>query len=382
MHFELPDDLTALAETAAALARDRFAADALRRARTPSFPRGVSGVLAGEGLTGLVRSKCARAAAGVLAGVVAVEAIARVCPRSGDAIHGVNFAAALHLACHAANADQETELAALLDGQRLFSIAVSEEGAGAQAGALVTRARREGGEIVLSGSKRFAANSDDADGFIVYARFGETIEEIGAILVPRGTPGLVLGDPISVMSGDSWRSLTFNDARLPESAVIFARGGFSGKAGFFDIEKIGNAARALGVGWCAFDSMKEFALRRQQFGRPIAEFQGLQWKVADVALALEAAQLVLYRAAARADAGCLRGEDSSCAKTMCNRAAMGACDAAVQVLAGAGYSGDSLVEYCFRKARGFMINGGVVDLMLTRIAEGVFDLKFPQQRTN
>jgi alkylation response protein AidB-like acyl-CoA dehydrogenase len=379
VHFELPGELSAFALSLRDLARAELSCGALQRAHAPGFPRDVVQFFAAQSLTGIVAAPAQGRPHGVLAGALAVETVARVCPRGADAMHQGSFAAALHLARYGTSRRHRDELQAVLNGQRLLSIAVSEEGAGSQAAALSTRVAPSRGGVVVNGSKRFTANSADADGFIVYAAFGDTILDVGAVIVDAADEGLVRGPESKFMTGETWRALTFTDLFVPRDAVLFSSGGFGEHAGFFDVEKIGNAARALGLGWCAFDIARAHAAERRQFGKALSEFQGLQWRFADARLGLESAQLTLYRAASRADSGTLRGEDSSCAKLACNRAAYAACDLAVQTLGGLGYSQDGLVEYCFRKARGHLINGGVAELMLTRIAEGVFGCKFPQQ---
>ena len=148
------------------------------------------------------------------------------------------------------------------------------------------------------------------------------------------------------------------------------------KAGF-STSRSWKCRPSAGLGWCAYDLARAHALDRQ-FGGAL-RIPELQWKVAEARLQLEAAQLMLYRAAHRADEGRLTGDESSMAKIHCNRAALAAGDMAVQVMGAAGYSDAALAEYCFRKARGHMINGGTIEMMLTRIAEAAFDRKFPQQ---
>lgn len=380
MNFELPGPLVDLAAGIRVTARENLAPRAIATAANPTFPRDAARLCAAHGWGGLAgRATVARSPSGILAAVVAVEAMARECPRSADALHQMNFGAALLLERHASSAEQRHRLSEIVAGHHLCSIAVTEEHAGAQAAALKSRALDEGDGVVLDGSKKFVSHSEDADAFVVYASFGPAVADIGALMIQRGNPDLHFGDPVRFMSGERWRPLVFHRALIRSSDIIFRSGGFTDKAGFFDLEKLGNAARALGLGWCAFDKAVGYVSERRQFGRPLCEFQGVQWKLAEARLQLEAAQLTLYRAAARADRQALRGDDASCAKTMCNRSAQAACDTAVQLMGGTGYSGDSLVEYCFRKSRGHLINGGAVELMLTRIAEGIFDRKFPQQ---
>jgi alkylation response protein AidB-like acyl-CoA dehydrogenase len=118
---------------------------------------------------------------------------------------------------------------------------------------------------------------------------------------------------------------------------------------------------------------------RSQFGRPLCEFQGLQWKFADMLVGLEAAQLLLYRAASNADRGLPSPEDTTLAKLMCNQVGFNACNEAIQVMGGLGYSRESLVEYCFRRSRGWMIAGGSIEMLKNRLGEVVFERRFSQR---
>lgn len=373
MSFELPSDISALVEAVRAFSAEHLAPGSLERSKDERFPRDVSQLLAGRGWSGIASSK--GAGGGILPAVAALEAVARACPRSGDAFHQLNFGASLLLARHADSDRQRAVLQDMAEGRALVPIAITEDNAGAQAAA--TQTAVSGG--MLRGHKAYCSNSAEADAFVVYANFGNTVADIGAVLIERGRPGLRIHAAGAFMNGESWCRLEFDNIAIGEEDIIFSAGGFVAKAGFFDIEKLGNAARALGLGWCAYDLARAHALDRQQFGRPICEFQGIQWKVAEARLQLEAAQLMLYRAAHRADEGRLTGDESSMAKIHCNRAALAAGDMAVQVMGAAGYSDAALAEYCFRKARGHMINGGTIEMMLTRIAEAAFDRKFPQQ---
>ena len=118
---------------------------------------------------------------------------------------------------------------------------------------------------------------------------------------------------------------------------------------------------------------------REQFGRPICEFQGLQWKFADMAIKLEGAQLLLYRAAANADKGLPSAYETAVAKAACNQTGFEVAHEAVQIMGAAGYSKSSLVEYCMRRCRGWMIAGGSIEMLKNRIAEHVFDRRFDQR---
>ncbi len=147
----------------------------------------------------------------------------------------------------------------------------------------------------------------------------------------------------------------------------------------FNAERIGNAARSLALGRHAYELARQHALNRRQFGRLLCEFQVLQWSFAEMAIKLEAAQLLLYRAATNGDHGLPSAFETLIAKAACNKAGFEVADAAMQAMGGIGYSQEHLVEYCFRRTRGWMIAGGSTEILKNRIAESVFDRRFPQR---
>jgi alkylation response protein AidB-like acyl-CoA dehydrogenase len=148
----------------------------------------------------------------------------------------------------------------------------------------------------------------------------------------------------------------------------------------FNVERIGNAARALAFGRYAYNTARDYAGTREQFGRPICEFQGLQWKFAEMAIKLEGAQLLLYRAAANADRGFPSAYETAVAKAACNQVGFEVASDAVQAMGALGYSRETLVEYCMRRTRGWMIAGGSIEILKNRIAEHVFDRRFDQRK--
>ena len=124
---------------------------------------------------------------------------------------------------------------------------------------------------------------------------------------------------------------------------------------------------------------RDYALTREQFGRPLCEFQGLQWKFAEMKMKMEAAQLLLYQAAANADNGLPSAEETTMAKLMCNQTGFDLANEAMQIMGGLGYSKEALIEYCFRRSRGWMIAGGSVEMLKNRLASLVFERGFSQR---
>jgi hypothetical protein len=147
----------------------------------------------------------------------------------------------------------------------------------------------------------------------------------------------------------------------------------------FNVERIGNSSRALALGRYAFNQAKEYAQVRKQFGKDICEFQGVQWKFAEMAVKLDAAQLLLYRAAMNAQSGLPSAYDTSVAKYMCNTVGFEVANESLQVMGATGYSQETLVEYCVRRTRGWMIAGGSLEILKNRIAEEVFERRFNQR---
>jgi alkylation response protein AidB-like acyl-CoA dehydrogenase len=180
------------------------------------------------------------------------------------------------------------------------------------------------------------------------------------------------------MNGETWCPLHFDNVRIPPGDVLLREGGFRKQIAGFNVERVGNTTRALALGEYCFRQARDHAEARRQFGRPLAEFQGLQWKFAEMRVALDAAQLLLYRAASRGG-GLPDPQDVAIAKYACNQAGWMAANESLQIMGGTGYSQDLLIEYCVRKTRGWMIAGGSLEIMKNRIAEGVFGRSFPQR---
>ena len=148
----------------------------------------------------------------------------------------------------------------------------------------------------------------------------------------------------------------------------------------FNIERIGNATRALSLAQSAFNMAVEHVKERKQFGRPIAEFQGIQWKIAEMRVKLDAARLLLYRAASNADKGAPVPIEATIAKCYINQAAFEIANESLQIFGGYGYSTEYPLEYIFRRVRGWMIAGGTIEVLKNKIAEDAIGMRFSQRR--
>ena len=380
MDFTLDPERRLFQETVRKLAQRHLADGALARARQADFPFDAAKLLAENGLFGIALPEAAGGMGGTLLdAVLAIEQVALVCPKSADAVQAGNFGAIRTLAEYATPAQKERYLGPLLRGEAVIGLGMTEAEAGSAVTDLKTSAREDGEGFRVSGGKVFTSHSVEADTFLVYLRFGPGTGGIGSVILERGMEGFSFGEPSTYMNGETWCALYFDDVYVPKENVLLGPGGFKRQITGFNAERIGNAARAQALGRFAFDTARDYALERRQFGRPLAEFQGLQWKFADMLMKLEAAQLLLYRAALSADRGLPDGQQTALAKLACNIAGFEACNEAMQAMGGLGYCDESLVEYCFRKSRGWQIAGGSLEMMRNRIAEGIFERRFPQR---
>ena len=380
MNFDLSSEQQAFADSVRRLARERLAEGARARAHTPAFPWEVARLLADNGLLGITIPEGDGGVGGTLMdAVIAIQELALVCPKSADVVQAGNFGPIRTFAAYASKPLKERFLPGLLGGRTLMALGMSEPGAGSAATELATSAQEDGDGFVLHGTKVFSTNSPDASLFLVYVRFGPGLEGIGSVVVERDTPGFEIGKPSDFMSGEQWCQLYFDGCRIPRGNVVLGPGGFRKQIAGFNVERIGNASRSLALGRHAFNVAREHCLTRTQFGRPLAEFQGLQWKFAEMAVKLDAAQLLLYRAASRADGGMPSVYDTSTAKLACNIAGFEVANESLQAMGAYGYSSEAMVEYCLKRTRGWMIAGGSIEMLKNRIAEDVFGRRFDQR---
>jgi hypothetical protein len=336
--------------------------------------------MAKQGLMGITIPEADGGQGGTLMdAVIAIEQIASVCPRSADVVQFGNFGPIRAFAEYGSPAQKQSWLPDLLAGKTVMSLGMTEPNAGSAATDLSTTAKPDGSHYVLNGTKVFSTFSPDAAIFLIYVRYGPGVGGIGSVIVERDTPGFQIGTPSAFMSGEQWCELHFDNCRIPAENVLLGPGGFKKQISSFNVERIGNTARSLAFGRYAFEKAREHVLTREQFGKPLCEFQGLQWKFAEMAIKLESAQLLLYRAAANADRGFPSAYETAVAKAACNVTGFEVASEAVQAMGATGYSRETLVEYCMRRCRGWMIAGGSVEMLKNRIAEHVFDRRFDQR---
>jgi alkylation response protein AidB-like acyl-CoA dehydrogenase len=380
MDFQLSEYHADLVTATRELARGRFGPAAYTREDDGVLPREYLTFLAEQGLAGITIPQADGGQGGkLLDAVLVIETVAQVCPIAGDCVQALNFGAIQQVAKNGSATHKANQLAAALRGERILSIGMTEPEAGSAVTDLRTRARIDGDDVVLTGQKVFTTNAASADDFVIWCRFGESSRTSGAVIVPRDAPGLTVDSSNRFMSGERYGMLYLEECRVPRDQILLDADGFRKMLAVFNVERLGNASRSLALGQAAFNRAVEYAKERQQFGRRLCEFQGLQWRFAEMKLKLDAARLLLYRAAANADAGLPSELETALAKLACNRAGFEVANDALQVFGGYGYDQDAAVNYIFRRTRGWMIAGGSIEQLLNRVANDIFGETFPQR---
>ena len=277
---------------------------------------------------------------------------------------GLACAYGVHLSAHSLSVlefgtpeQKEKYLPLLAKGQIIGAFALTEPHCGSDAAALRCRADRDGDAFVLNGTKQWITNAKSAGLFLLFARTdAESVgaKGITAFLIEAGTPGLIVDRKTHKMGMRTSETydLVLKDCRVPASAVIGQIGdGFKIAMKTLDGGRIGIGAQALGIAQASLDEGKKFASEREAFGQPIARFQGIQWKIADMAMRIHAARMLTYRAALAKDAGKPHTKEGAMAKLLASRVAREAANESLQIHGGYGYTDEFPIERHYRDAK-------------------------------
>lgn len=269
-------------------------------------------------------------------------------------------------------------------GELVIAVAMSEPNAGSALTDLTTRAQTHSDRVVLNGAKRWCSGGGHADAYVVYCRMGPEpgAKGIGAVLVEKGTPGLSFGERERLMGfrGIPSSDLYFDACEVPLENVIVPAGGFRKLMEAFDLERCGNATMALSQASGALEDVVRYVQERKQFDKPLVDFQAVQLKLAEMQMQVEAARLLIWRAAVNAGEGLPDVLDSSVAKCFANEIAREVCGHAVQLMGGYGYSKEYPMERRLRDAWGWGIAGGAIDIQKINIAAAMIGRRFDQRR--
>lgn len=374
--FAFTDAQRLVQETARRYVSERIAPRAAAMEHAERLDRDLLQGLADLGLLGVnVSEALGGANAGVIAYALAISEVARGCAATSVTLAVSNMVAEV-LAAFGNEAQRAQYVPRLCSGELAAgAFALSEPDAGSDPGAMRTVAQRDGDCFVISGQKQWISSGDFAGVLIVWARTGQQgARGISAFIVDADTPGLVVGrreDKLGLRAS-STVGLTFDGCRVPRSALLGSLdGGFRIAMTALDGGRIGIAAQALGIAEAAYAASVSYAKDRHAFGHPIADYQAIQWMIADSRTELDAAWMLLLRAASMKERGVAFSREAAMAKVFATEAAGRVCDRALQIHGGYGYTREYPVERYVRDVRATRIYEGTSEIQRIVIARSL-----------
>ncbi len=314
--------------------------------------------LAELGLTGIVfPEEYGGAGADYISYAIAVEELSRVCASTGVTLSAHLSLGANPIFLFGTEEQKQKFLAPLATGEKMGAFGLTEPSAGSDAGGTKTFAVRDGDDWIINGTKIFITNAGDAETYVVMARTDKEAKKhhgISAFIIEKGTPGFSFGKKEKKMGirSSPTMELVFENCRVPAANMLGEEGmGFKVAMKTLDGGRIGIASQALGIAQGALEEALKYAKERKQFDTPIANFQGVQFQLADMATQVEASRLMVYQAAYRASAGLSYSLESAMAKLIASETAMKVTTQAVQILGGYGYTREFPVERMMRDAK-------------------------------
>ncbi len=391
--FDLPAELKAFQERVRHVARTEIAPHAAETDRTERYPWHCVEVLKREGFMGMtIPVEYGGRGASYLQAVLLIEEMAQACSSTARICVESNLGALGAIMKYGSEPQKRLAAALVLAGDKP-AILITEPEAGSAATEMTTRADYKRDRYVLNGRKHWITGGGVSRLHLVFARLVRDGKEqgIAGFIVVRdpdsGAPkGLVIGqrEPAMGVRGIPETEVLFEDLEVAEDMVLVppqgVRKGFAGLMDAYNGQRVGAATVALGIAESAYELALDYARRRRQFGRPIAEFQGLQWMLADMSIQLAAAQGLIYKAAARAGDGFPDKREAAEAKVFAADTAVRVTNDALQIHGAMGYSRNLALERKVRDARMFPIAGGTAQILRTQVAGAILGIRTPQSR--
>ena len=386
--FELTETQKQLQETAWEFAKKEIAPRAAEVDRTEQYPWENVKQLTKQGFMGMtVPQEYGGPGMTYLDVVLVIEEIAKVCGVSARIVVEANMGAVG--AVMKCGSETQKKLAAehVLSGDKP-AICITEPGAGSAASEMSTRADHKGDHYILNGTKHWITGGGVSKFHLIFARVFENEEPqgIAGFIALSGTDGLKVGtrEPAMGLRGIPETQIICEDLEVPEEMILIPpeglQRGFAGLMNAYNGQRVGAGTVALGIATGAYELALEYSQQREQFGRPICEFQGLQWMLADMHTQLEAARLLLRKAACSGKKGFPDMLEAAQAKIFASEMAIKVTNDALQIFGSAGYSRNLPLERMVRDARMFTIGGGTAQILRTVVASALLDRKLPQTR--
>ncbi len=386
MNFQLTDDQKQLQESARRFARNKLpqpAEEIETSGEPPSHElvkefaeMGFLGINVPEALGGL--------GLGNLEALIVLEEFAQISAAVAFPVFESSVGPVRAIEKFASSSLKQRVVPAVCKGDMHVAVAMSEPHAGTALTDLSTRGVHKNGSVTLNGSKRWCSGGGHADGYVVYCKLSDApgAKGIGAVLVEKGTDGLSFGKKEALMGfrGVPSADIFFDDVVVPEENIIVPAGGFGKMMEAFDLERCGNATMALAQASGSLEDAIAYTQERKQFGKPIIDFQAVQLKIAEMRMQVDAARLLIYRAASNAGNNMPSIEESSIAKCYANEIARTVTGNAMQLFGAYGYSKEYPMERRLRDAWGWGIAGGAIDIQKVNITSAIIGRRFDQRK--
>ncbi|MDI6606627.1 MAG: acyl-CoA dehydrogenase family protein [Candidatus Omnitrophota bacterium] len=374
MDYLLNDEQKMVQELARKIAEEKIRPVAAKHDQTEEYPWEIIKVIADAGLFGLfIPEEYGGMCVNVLSLCIATEELSRAC--GGIAVcYAASALGTFPIVLFGSDEQKKKYLPDLASGKKIAAFAITEPEAGSDASAIKTTAKKEGSHYILNGLKHFITNGGDAQNYVVIAMTDKSKGARGAsaFIVEKGTPGFTFGkkeDKFGIRAS-STRELIFTDCKIPKENLLSREGmGFIVTMKTFDMSRPGVAAQAVGIAQGALDLTVKYAKERQQFGKSISAFQGIQWMLADMATEVEAARALVYSTARMVDAGIKDvAKASAMSKMYASDVAMKVTVDALQIFGGYGYMKDYPIEKYVRDAKITQIYEGTNQIQRNIIA--------------
>ncbi|HPI76917.1 MAG TPA: acyl-CoA dehydrogenase family protein [bacterium] len=315
--------------------------------------------------------------------ILAIEELAKFSPMIAAPIFESNIGPVRVINAYGTEEQKKAIIPGVCKGEKSVSVCMTEPEAGSDLTSLSTKLIEDGDGYLLNGRKTFITGGGEASHYLVYSRYGDTpdYKGIGAVIVEKGAPGFTFGKQEDFMGlrGMPSCDLIFENVKIPKENIVLRIGEFKKLMTTFDVERCGNAAMCLGTAAGAIEEAKAYAMERKAFGRPICEFQDIQFSIVNMAMKLDAARLLVYRAVTGAGRGFPSMLEAGMAKCFANEMVVEVTDAAMQVFGGYGYSKEFPVERMHRDALAWRVAGGTVQMLRVAMASIMFARRFNQK---
>lgn len=358
--FELTAEQQQLRQVARRVAEE-FRGDAVTWETDSSFPWPNIKRLAETGLLGVaIPEEYGGGGGGWLEAAIVLEEVGRTCYVTAMGALGELGVQTQSIAFYGHEEVKRRYLPSVAAGEMMCSVCITEPDTGSDVASMSTTARMDGDEVVVTGRKTLISRADVAGVFVVFVRFAddEGDRPIGAVVLDGETPGIKVEQSFDTLGGDSLHEISFDECRAPAINILARTDGFRKMMTAFNGQRCLNASISVGIAQGAQEAGVQYASERHQFGRPIARHQGIGWMLADNAIQIEAARLLVQRAAARTSSGFPTRYDAAVAKTFANEMALRVTDSVMQIFGGHGWIKEMPAERYLRWARYGPLGGG------------------------